>query len=167
MARRSGGTITVDDEMTSLPTLISPPSGSRNPAIKRSVVVFPQPEGPKSQTNAPSPISRWRLSTAGSVANFLVNPTSDTVAIALFSRRNQVPTQEPLDREYDEKRNRQQENTQYRDRADLSLLLKIEDDNGYDLRARGEKQYRCAEFADDAEKNERYRAPRKILRFVM
>src|SRR5206468_11830113 len=101
MARRSGGTITVDDEMTSLPTLISPPSGSRNPAIKRSVLVFPHSEGPKSETNSPSPISRWRLSSAGSVANFLANPTSDTVAIALFSRLYQVQTQEPMDRDYE------------------------------------------------------------------
>ena len=55
MFRRSGGTTEPTDDTTLPPTRISPPSGSRNPAIIRSVVVLPQPDGPSRQTNSPWP----------------------------------------------------------------------------------------------------------------
>ena len=38
-----------------------PASGASNPAIIRSVVVLPQPLGPSSEKNSPSPIARFTL----------------------------------------------------------------------------------------------------------
>ena len=38
--------------------------GSSNPPIMRSVVVLPQPDGPSSEKNSPSPIARSTRSTA-------------------------------------------------------------------------------------------------------
>ena len=43
---------------------ISPALGLSSPAIMRSVVVLPQPEGPSSVTNAPVGTTRSMLSTA-------------------------------------------------------------------------------------------------------
>ena len=40
-------------EMRLPPTRISPPSGSRKPAISRSVVVLPQPDGPSRHASWP------------------------------------------------------------------------------------------------------------------
>ena len=53
MLRCSGGTTAPGREMTRSPTRISPASGAMNPAISRSVVVLPHPEGPSNETNSP------------------------------------------------------------------------------------------------------------------
>ena len=42
---------------------IEPREGSRKPAIICSVVVFPQPEGPRKETNSPLPTARLKSST--------------------------------------------------------------------------------------------------------
>src|SRR5579875_190071 len=59
-SRWLGGTPT-----TSLPySRIWPAVGSSKPPIIRSVVVLPQPDGPSSEKNSPSPITRSTPSTA-------------------------------------------------------------------------------------------------------
>src|SRR5258708_30879728 len=50
--------------MTSPSMAIVPELGSRNPAIMRSVLVLPQPDGPSSDTNSPGMMARLRCSTA-------------------------------------------------------------------------------------------------------
>src|SRR4030095_5693669 len=50
------------------PNRISPPSTGAKPAIMRSSVVFPHPEGPSSVKSSPSAISRLTRSTALTVA---------------------------------------------------------------------------------------------------
>ena len=52
----------------------APASGCSKPAIIRSVVVLPQPEGPSSEKNSPAPISRSSPSTASSSPNRLTRP---------------------------------------------------------------------------------------------
>src|ERR1035438_7154195 len=54
---------------------IRPEVGCSNPAIRRSVVVFPHPDGPSSEKNSPLSTVRSMLSTATSV-NRLVSATS-------------------------------------------------------------------------------------------
>src|SRR5260370_25179240 len=54
---------------------IRPAVGCSNPAISRSVVVFPHPDGPSSEKNSPLSTVRSTLSTATSV-NRLVSATS-------------------------------------------------------------------------------------------
>ena len=52
--RFSGGTNT-SLELTTLPSMrISPVVGFSKPAMMRSIVVFPQPDGPKNVINSPS-----------------------------------------------------------------------------------------------------------------
>ena len=54
VGRRFGGTPAM-----SLPSIrTTPPETASNPAITRSRVVFPQPDGPRSEKNSPSAISR-------------------------------------------------------------------------------------------------------------
>src|SRR5581483_6364174 len=157
MLRRSGGIRTAGEETTFCPTRISPPSGWRNPARSLSVVVLPQPDGPSSDTNSPSPMSRSRRSTAAAAPNFFVNSLSVTVAKLSSAAREEFPAREPLHRKDDQKRYREKQDAQHGDRADLALLLEIEDDDRDDLRARREEQNRRAELADDADKDERPR----------
>ncbi len=56
MLRVSGGSVRDGEDTTRLPTAISPALGSTKPAIRRSVVVLPQPEGPSRQTMSPCSI---------------------------------------------------------------------------------------------------------------
>src|SRR5436190_2720663 len=58
--RRNGGTPTIEDP----PIRTSPAVGCSNPAINRSEVVLPQPDGPKSEWKAPRRTSRSTRSTA-------------------------------------------------------------------------------------------------------
>ncbi len=53
MLRASGGSLAEAEETTLPPTLMRPSDGLMNPATKRRVVVFPQPEGPSRQTRVP------------------------------------------------------------------------------------------------------------------
>src|SRR5678815_882905 len=50
----------------------SPASGDSRPAITRSSVVLPQPDGPRKQTNSPSPIASVTSFSAGTVPNRLL-----------------------------------------------------------------------------------------------
>ncbi len=60
IGRRFGGTSRTDSPSMST----SPSLGLSKPAIMRSVVVFPQPDGPSSVTKAPGSTSSEKPSTA-------------------------------------------------------------------------------------------------------
>src|SRR5258705_8081706 len=80
MLRCSGGKVRAFDDTSRSPTWISPAVGSRKPAISRSVVVLPQPEGPSRQTSWPWSIRSETLSTTASSPNRLVRPRNSTDA---------------------------------------------------------------------------------------
>ena len=62
--------------MTSRPwSRIRPSDGSSKPAIIRSVVVFPQPDGPSIVKNSPSRIVNDTSSTAQKAPNIFVTPS--------------------------------------------------------------------------------------------
>ena len=61
--------------MSAPSSMIRPEVGCSKPAISRSVVVLPQPDGPSSEKNSPLSTVRSMLSTATSV-NRLVSETS-------------------------------------------------------------------------------------------
>src|SRR3954454_5927177 len=82
MLRCSGGSVRVFDDTRRSPTLISPSDGSRKPAISRSVVVLPQPDGPSRQTSCPWSIVSETLSTTASDEKRLVSPRKSTDANA-------------------------------------------------------------------------------------
>ena len=71
MPRRSGGTTPEGEEMTCPSISIVPAVGGMKPAIMRSVVVLPQPDGPSSDTNSPDASSSEKSSTARNEPKFL------------------------------------------------------------------------------------------------
>ena len=52
MLRFSGGSAAPGRDSTRPPTVMVPSSGTMNPAISRSVVVLPQPDGPSRHTRS-------------------------------------------------------------------------------------------------------------------
>src|SRR5689334_19271080 len=80
MLRRSGGSECAGDDTSLSPTRISPTVGSTKPAIRRSVVVLPQPDGPSRQTRLPCTIVSDTSSTTAFGPYFLVNLRNSTDA---------------------------------------------------------------------------------------
>src|SRR4051812_16863871 len=64
MPRFSGGRLDCGEEITCPSSSMVPVVGVMKPAIMRSVVVLPHPEGPSSDTSSPSRSVRFRPSTA-------------------------------------------------------------------------------------------------------
>src|ERR1051326_300861 len=60
------------------PMRMRPPEASSSPAIMRSEVVLPQPEGPSNTTNSPDSIFRFNRSTATTEPNFLTTSSKVT-----------------------------------------------------------------------------------------
>jgi hypothetical protein len=60
------------------PTMISPAVGVRKPAIIRSSVVLPEPEGPRTVRNEPASSSKEASSTAGVPANLMLTLRTET-----------------------------------------------------------------------------------------
>src|SRR5215510_334944 len=78
MSRSLGGT-----SFTSRPPMkISPPEASSRPAIMRSVVLLPQPDGPTSTTNSLLGMSRLMLRTASTSSKRLTTLRNATSAIS-------------------------------------------------------------------------------------
>jgi hypothetical protein len=76
MSRAFAGT-----RVTSLPSItIEPAVPVSSPAISRSSVDFPQPDGPTSTTNSPSPIDKSISATAATGPNRFVKPVMSMVA---------------------------------------------------------------------------------------
>src|SRR5437868_6133639 len=96
MPRCSGGTTLPAADRTRSPTMMLPPSGARNPASSRSVVVLPQPEGPSSDRNSPSSIVRLRSETALTSANRRVRLLMMTRAIWLLHPPEEPPPDEAV-----------------------------------------------------------------------
>ncbi len=65
MLRLSGGTTPLASARTRSPNRIEPSLGVSNPAIIRSTVVLPQPDGPSSARKPPSLMSSETSFTAG------------------------------------------------------------------------------------------------------
>src|SRR6185437_9471262 len=80
MLRLSGGSVRAGEDTTLPPTAISPSVGSTKPAIRRSVVVLPQPDGPSRQTRRPCSILSDTASTTASGPYRLVRPRNSTDA---------------------------------------------------------------------------------------
>src|SRR3954454_20257554 len=66
--------------MSAPPSVTRPVSGRSNPAMMRSVVVFPDPDGPSSVKNSPSPTARSTSSTATTSPYVLRIPSTRTSA---------------------------------------------------------------------------------------
>src|ERR1700720_3129017 len=64
---------------------MSPEVTSSRPAIMRSVVDLPQPEGPTSTTNSLSGMSRLMLRTTSTLSNRLTTLRNDTSAMVKYS----------------------------------------------------------------------------------
>ena len=84
ISRRSGATKSprAASLTTRSPMVIRPASFCSSPAIIRSVVVFPQPDGPSRMTSRPSGTTSETRSTATTVPNRLLTSSTSTVGIA-------------------------------------------------------------------------------------
>ena len=86
MPRSGGGTAEPASDSTLPAIAIRPLSGRSSPAIARSAVVLPQPDGPSRHTSSPSAIPNDSPRTARFAPNATVNPSSASTA------PNPVPT---------------------------------------------------------------------------
>src|SRR5439155_51106 len=75
----------------------SPASGVSSPAMTRNSVVLPQPEGPRKQTNSPSPISRLMSFNARAAPNRLVILRSDRNTRSPVGSRRWAPVRHPAE----------------------------------------------------------------------
>src|SRR5438105_13068683 len=66
--------------MSSPPRVMRPASGCSKPAIIRSVVVCPEPDGPSKVKNSPAPTFRSTLSTATTSPYSFRHPSTETSA---------------------------------------------------------------------------------------
>src|ERR1700748_2828190 len=85
-SRERGGTRMprAGDDTVLPPILISPPVGCSRPATQRSVVVLPQPDGPRSTTISPAGTAKLTPSTAGlPIANCFLRSVTSNVAVIL------------------------------------------------------------------------------------
>src|SRR5215213_8904095 len=73
--------------ISALSRVILPAVGVSNPATIRSVVVLPQPEGPRNETNSPFSTSRLKFWTANESANFLETSVRVKYAMLIPVRR--------------------------------------------------------------------------------
>src|SRR5947208_16451690 len=156
MRRRSGGTTAVADDRQRSPTQISPASGVRKPATRRSVVVLPQPDGPSSATSSRGFTSSRRLSTAATPPYRLVSPRSVTPGMARSSvlGAQEVPPERGLHQQHDAERHRQHEETKDGDGGELTFFLQVEDHDGDDLGGRCEQDDRRGQLSVDADEEE-------------
>src|SRR5205814_6007280 len=82
------------------PNRMSPPSTGEKPAIMRSSVVLPQPDGPSSVNSSPSPTSSETRSTAVAAPNRLLTSRSAILTpwLRLLPHRLDVAAELHLDR---------------------------------------------------------------------
>src|SRR5258708_5815278 len=79
--RRCAGSLKQD-----LPAIrMSPLSGSSKPAIIRSMVVLPQPDGPSSVQNSPSPTANDASESAATSPNCLETPAQSTIVAGVMA----------------------------------------------------------------------------------
>src|SRR3954471_14950279 len=102
------------------PTLISPARGFSRPAIERSVVVLPQPEGPSSVKSFPagtSKVTSWaaRTTLPRSSAYSVHSPLT-------FSTSGFLDSETPSDQLGDEHQEEQADDEHYAERRELDVL---------------------------------------------
>src|SRR5438093_3354280 len=160
MRRRSGGTTLAGDDRHRSPTQISPASGLRNPATSRSVVVLPQPDGPRSATSSPGFTWRSRPRTAATSPKRLVSPLIVTPGTRLprhasgFPRAQDVTAEQGLPEDDGGEGHREHEEAEDGDGAELPFLLEVEDDDRHHLGARREQDDGGRQLPDDADEDE-------------
>src|SRR5215203_1275157 len=105
MSRFSGGR-----SFMRFPAMITSPSVARSkPAIMRSVVVLPQPDGPKRQTTSPALTDREASLTATNSPYFLVIFLTSMVDISALYRSEGDATQQMVLQEERDQENRDEE----------------------------------------------------------
>src|SRR5438876_12147657 len=154
--RRSGGTTLVGDERHRSPTQISPASGRRNPATRRSVVVLPQPDGPRSETSSPGSTRRSSPSSAARSPYRFVSPLIVTPGMGSRSvlRADDVATEQRLHHDDGGEGHAEHKEAEDRDGAELALLLQVEDHDRDHLGAGREEDDRRRQLTDHADEDE-------------
>src|SRR3954471_5314731 len=97
----------------------SPESGQSRPAMIRSSVVLPEPEGPSSASNSPWPTFRSTSSSAAKLPNFL------TMFLTSMVTRSLTFVQTSLENGFHDQRDQRQHREQRRDRERRHELIFI------------------------------------------
>src|SRR3954462_8112315 len=134
MPRCSGGTTRPAADSTRSPTTMRPLFGARNPASRRKVVVWPQPDGPSSDRNSPSSIVSVRSATALTSANFRVSPSIATRAMSLFRPRYEPLSDHAIADDSQRQGQREHNDAERREAFQIALLGQIDQHRGHDLR---------------------------------
>src|SRR5579872_6298894 len=140
--RRSGGTTmrSSADERTRPPSTIRPVVGDTKPAIILSVVVLPQPDGPRSVRNSPSRIASERSRTAHTAvasgdrrggSNDFPTRSNRRSATGRSGRAAQHGPRGEVDGEQQHRHKERQRGGE----RDLPLVVQPEDDNAQGLRS--------------------------------
>ena len=147
MPRRSGGTATpAAASLSARPaSSIRPALGISSPAIMRSVVVLPHPDGPSSVISSPFAISRSRLRIALEVAEPLLDRPEDDVAHRAPQRGNRAIGGE------DERQDQDRDDA---GRGRIGVLLQREEDRADGFGARAHQQDRHRQLAERRHEHE-------------
>src|SRR5882724_6079080 len=155
--RRFGGTNTprCEEYTISPPTEISPCRGLSRPAMERSVVVLPQPLGPRSVTSLPCGTSKatscaariaWPRSSTYSVHNPVTLSTSRVLDAELPAC--------PLGKQHEHEQAHDEHHAERRQLDVLAVLPQLPDGNDHDVDPAGE-QPRLQQRQDDAAEGRR------------
>src|SRR6476469_8886205 len=143
------------EENTTRPfTAISPPTGRSSPAIERSVVVLPQPDGPSSVKNLPagtSKVTSWAAFTAGPF--WLWYSVFRPLTVSTFPSRlflsflDAEPFADPLRHHNENEQRCDQHHAERRQFHVLPSLPHFPDDNRDHFGAGAVQQVRARQFA--------------------
>src|SRR5215218_10091340 len=141
MRRRSGGVTAPGADSTSPSTSIVPSEGGMKPAIMRSVVVLPQPEGPSRETNSPSRRARSTPSTAATAPKrrCRLRRTSFDTLVAPAPQHEVAPDQPHADGDEDQG-DHQQDAAQRREHLEVALLAEVVQQDGDGPRLRPDQE---------------------------
>src|SRR5919204_3344451 len=138
-----------EEYTTSLPMVISPTRGRSRPAIERSVVVLPQPLGPRRVKNLPCGTSN-----ATSCAARIAWPRSPTysvhspVTVSKLELPDSEATPDPLGEQHQHEERQDQHHAERGELDVLAVLPEFPDDEGDHFRAWAVEQDGARQFPD-------------------
>src|SRR6266540_4399265 len=157
--RRSGGRITrrATSVSTEFPTVMRPASGRSKPATQLSVVVLPQPEGPRRVTNSPSATVSDTSSTARTPpSNTFTRSSMTTSRVATALATEPCPEDALADHDRHEGEH-ELDRRQGRDRAGVTLPPQLDHGGADHLRSMGDEEQRARVLLQEADEKQHER----------
>src|SRR5262245_32676583 len=159
MRRCSGGTTACGEESWRPPTWMVPASGVRKPASERSMVVLPQPEGPRKVMNSRSAMARSMPLSALNAPKFLSMPAMSMKAMASALHRRRLAGRparagEPGDEPGQRQHHGDGDDGQRGNDLELAQVVQAIDGDGDGLGAAGVEQDGGAKLAEGRDEHQ-------------